>query len=740
MKRYLKSHGRNALFGLLVTSLLGWLHLSSADWVQAALSRLDYLVYDLRLRATQPPPPDSTDVVIIDIDDRALNEHGRWPWSRLKIADLVVRLDQFGARVIGFDIAFSEPERNLVEDVLSSRALDAASEEQRQWLASLAPDMDRDGLFASVLPGRPVVLGLMFGNEASEQKGQLPPPWFFLTAEQAAGHQILDMPGYNANLAILQNVAAYGGFLNATPDDDGVMRRTPLVLRHGEMVYPSLALAMARIYNNALRFKVHSASVQDRQFVTSLELGDQVIPTDRFGRILLRYFGRSYTFRYVSAAEVLNAQSLDALPQLKDKAVIVGTSALGLYDLRATPLQAVFPGVEVQASMLQTLINDDYAFPIVPDWEDALIALVLLVLGVLLSLLAPLLPAAALMGLGILLLVGLIGGDVWLWSARGVAVSPVMPVMLVFSLVVLNLVRGFFSESARRQAVQGMFGQYVPEAHIDRMLADPDSLSFEGESRPMTVLFADIRNFTTISEGLDAAQLKTMLNEFFTPVTEIIFDSGGTVDKYIGDLVMAFWGAPLEDPDHRQHAIGAALDMLKKVDAIRAEFVSRGYPEIHIGIGLNTGLMNVGDMGSSYRRAYTVIGDAVNLGSRLEGLTKYYGVSLLVGEATRREQDGFLYRFVDRVQVKGKERPVRVYEPICRLSEASPGQLESVEKHTAAMRLYQQGILPDAKAAFESLQVVAPLRQQEIMLQRIAELEVVGTGAEWEGVFRHDAK
>ncbi|MEM0954651.1 MAG: adenylate/guanylate cyclase domain-containing protein [Pseudomonadota bacterium] len=740
MRGLLKLHGKSIALGFILVLLTISVHLSTSGWLQAAVSRLDYLVYDLRLRATQARPPESSDVIIIDIDERALREYGRWPWSRLTIADLVTRLHQFGAAVIGFDVNFAEPEQNIVASLLDSQALSSASSRQRAWLASLTSSLDRDGLLANSLRGKPVVLGVFFGNDPSEQKGQLPPPWFFIKPAQEENHQMLNMPGFTANLPAIQANAEFGGFLNATPDDDGVMRRTPLVLRQGQFVYPSLALAMARIYNNAVRFKVRSVEVQGSQFVTGLELEDQFIPTDRFGRINIRYFGAGYTFPYMSAAEVLGATSLNDLPQLQGKAVIVGTTALGLYDLRATPLAAAFPGVEVQASILQTLIRSDLQFPIEPDWEDALILFVLIVIGTALSFLAPLLQAVWLVVLSILLLAGIILGDIWLWAAKGISVSPVMPVSLVLALLLLNLVRGFIGESSRRQAVQGMFGQYVPAAHIDRMLANPDAVTFEGETREMSVLFADIRNFTTISESLDAVQLKAMLNEFFTPITQIIFDSGGTVDKYIGDLVMAFWGAPLEDEHHRRHSISAALTMLRKVEELRPGFVAKGYPEIHIGIGINSGPMNVGDMGSSYRRAYTVIGDAVNLGSRLEGLTKYYGVNLLVGEETRREQDDFLYHWIDRVQVKGKDQPVDVYEPICLRSEATDVQIALAEAHTEAMRLYMAGKVPEARAAFTALNQREETQQTTIMLGRISELDETGVDETWSGVFKHATK
>ena len=272
------------------------------------------------------------------------------------------------------------------------------------------------------------------------------------------------------------------------------------------------------------------------------------------------------------------------------------------------------------------------------------------------------------------------------------------------------------------------------------MIADPNSVTFTGETKEMSVLFADIRNFTTISERLHVTELKELLNDFFTPMTGIIFDAQGTIDKYIGDLVMAFWGAPLSDPDHRTHAVGAAMKMLKTLEEMRPEFVARGLPEIYIGIGINSGVMNVGDMGSVYRRAYTVLGDAVNLGARLEGLTKYYGVSLLVGEKTRDGCDEYLYRYIDKVMVKGKDEPIRIYEPICPVAEVTPELSELQALHNHAMEHYLHQRWDESEAAFRAFRENVPHKQVDIFLDRIVQLRQQELPEKWDGAFRHTRK
>jgi adenylate cyclase len=310
----------------------------------------------------------------------------------------------------------------------------------------------------------------------------------------------------------------------------------------------------------------------------------------------------------------------------------------------------------------------------------------------------------------------------------------------VFLIAAYNGAQGFFSEAGLREELHDMFGRYVPPRHIDQMLADPDSVTFAGETKEMSVLFADIRDFTSISERLDVNQLKELLNDFFTPMTSIIFDAHGTIDKYIGDLVMAFWGAPLSDLQHRNHAIGAALKMLETLDEMRPQFVERGLPEIYIGIGINSGVMNVGDMGSEYRRSYTVLGDAVNLGARLEGLTKYYGVSLLVGEKTRDGCDEYLYRYIDTVMVKGKEEPIRIYEPLCPLAKATEAQRDMAAEHSFAMGAYMEQRWDEAQQRFRRIQAQYPRIQVDLFLERIETLRDSRLPLDWDGAFRHTQK
>jgi adenylate cyclase len=334
------------------------------------------------------------------------------------------------------------------------------------------------------------------------------------------------------------------------------------------------------------------------------------------------------------------------------------------------------------------------------------------------------------------------GLNIWLWSAHGLVLAIVAPLLLITAIGTFDLAYGFLAEARGRRQLKTMFGQYVPPEIVNEMNKNPDGdFAVEGESRELSVLFCDIRSFTTISESLAADELKQMLNYFFTPMTRIIFERRGTIDKYVGDMIMAFWGAPVNDPEHHQHAVLAALEMLETLAGMRKAIRERGWPKIDIGIGINSGLMNVGDMGSEYRRAYTVIGDAVNLGSRLEGLTKYYGVRLIVSESTVAGLDGIALRCLDRVQVKGKNEPVTIFEPVGTLESLSTEWKQEIKASNRALEYYFAGDWARAEPAFQALRQASPKRKlYGLYLERIQTLKAQGVGAGWDGVFRHTSK
>ena len=704
----------------------------------STLKRIDNLVYDWRFQMLTPKRPDGVPIVIIDVDELSLKKEGRWPWPRAKLAQLVNALNKQQVQLIGFDIVFSEEELNPVTQILKSGQLLPATEAE---LLPLVDKLDGDSQFTKVISTN-TVLGYFLHNAAGIHAGVLPTPFLRVDEKDKNRLSINFMPDYTSNLATFAQSAYGAGFVTTLPDVDGLMRRSPLVLRYENGLYSALSLEMARLYLKAPFVQLRTVKNGGQLRVESLVLGKNIIHTDESGLALIPYKGKARSYTYISATDVLN--NPNPIPSLKGAIVLVGTSALGLTDLRTTPLQTGYPGVEVHANLLDAIIQStgelNYTY-YRPDWEPGLTFVILLLSGLAFIWILPKLEPAFMLAvaggwLGVLILTNLAA-----WKAAHYDLPLAILVLSTFSIAILNIGSGFLRTNSQKRELKNLFGQYVPPAHVERMLDNHHLAGLDGESRHMTVLFSDIRNFTTISEGLKATKLKQMLNEFFTPITGIIFAHNGTIDKYVGDMVMAFWNAPLLDPNHAEHAVDAALTMLRKVDELKATFAAKGLPEINVGIGINTGFMNVGDMGSIYRKTYTVLGDSVNLGSRLESITKFYGVKLLVGEGTYDLAPQFLYRLVDKIIVKGKREPVCVYEPVCRLEDASESRIQRVEQYNTALAHYYSREWDAAEKILRVLHKGDPERKlYNMYLERIDELRYELLPDDWMGVFEHRSK
>jgi adenylate cyclase len=642
--------------------------------------QFEAVAYDLRLRTFAERIPDPRQpVVIVDLDEASLAEEGQWPWPRARIADLVERLAAGGAAVIAFDVVFSEPELNPVDRVLAE-AGDVLDEPARAALRRRAPALDGDAILAARIAGlrdAEVSMGAFLG-QGSVSVGA--PPDALLRLDAGDRTTLLRFDSWTGPPASLLAHTGSGHIITVPDDLDGVIRRAPLVVRLGDDVVPALAVDIVRSYLLLEELELETDARGGALVPRQLRLGDAVnVPLDARGRVLVPYRGPAGTFPYLPAADVLRGRLSESERRgLEDAIVLIGTSSIGLADLRSTPTARVFPGVEVHATLVDALLEAARragegdpvpAFPREPDLSVELTVLGLLLAGILLSLAMPLLGASAITLVYVLTTATWMFVNVAAWTSWGIALPTVSPLLLLLALTFSYLLRGFVREASTRRGLRQMFDQYVPPAHIERMVNSGHATTLDGDSRVMTVLFADIQGFTRMSEGLPAPDVRRVLNDFFTPITATILEHQGTIDKYVGDMIMAFWNAPLVDPDHREHALAAALQMVRIMEELKGEFEARGLPPVEVGIGLNTGTMNVGDMGSEFRRAYTVLGDAVNIGSRIEGLTRRYGVRVLVGEQTRDEARGWVFRFIDRVQVKGASRSLRIYEPVCPASE-----------------------------------------------------------------------
>jgi adenylate cyclase len=728
--------------GIAITLLVVFLHQADSGVLRAVRDRLDWLVYDLRFNQTLPADPvPHRDVVIVDIDEASLAEVGHFPWPRSVLAQLIDRLVEAGVVVVGFDIVFAEAEENPIRQVLreATPLLGDNAARLGELLAPVDEELDGDLLFARSISaareaGIDIVLGYALTLEQN-RAGVTGDPLELLDAPDPRALGLEQMTGHTANITVLQQAAERAGFFVSTPDADGVNRSYPMILAYDDAIYPSLALESARRFLFVEEIALLSTPIGGVETLEAVSLDGELLPTDGLGRVMIPYRGPARTFDYVSAADVLRG---DAGEALAGRIALIGTSAVGLVDIRSTPVSSVYPGVEVHASVLAGII--DGQFPFKPPWADGVDIVLTFGLGLLLSLVLPfsgvlLYVLASAVAAGIAVWVNL-----WLWIDQAFVTSLIGPLLAVVAVTSFNLVYGFFTETLAKRQLKSMFGQYVPPELVEEMSRNPEGITDDGERRELTVLFCDIRGFTTISEQLTASQLKDLLNRFFTPMTEIIFDHRGTIDKYVGDMIMAFWGAPLADPDHARNAIDTALMMLARTEELKPELARLGYPEVNIGIGLNTGPMNVGNMGSQFRRSYTVLGDSVNLGSRLEGLTKFYGVQLIVGEQTHAGQDAFLFRQLDRVQFFNDTATTEIYTPICRLDEATSEVRAELALYEQARRAYIEKRWDDAEQGFRELRVEEDNVLYDIYLERLAHLRVEPPDDDWDGTFVHTSK
>jgi adenylate cyclase len=730
--------------GVIIATIFLWWQFASPPALQAPLERLEALAYDLRLNLTRSKQDVDPRIVIIDIDEKSLEAIGQWPWPRDRIATLVDKIFSQGAVVVGFDVVFPEAERNSAESiigVLQQDETDASPRHQEviDFLHQRTARFDNNLRLAAALTDRDVVLGYIYDYREGQPVGLIPEPPVFTNHETALQVFSASATNYTANLPILQQATPFAGFFSLMPDRDGIIRRAPLVTRIGNNIYPSLSLEMLRVFKLADEIEIHTAVIDNRPVIEKISIDKLMIPTDRQGNAIIPYRGGRGSFPYIPAAEVMTSPIANKL--LDGAIVIIGTTAHGLFDLRTTPIESVYPGVEVHANLIAGAL--DQRFPSEPAWGEGVDFLTTLIAGLLLSVLLPFLSPLRMVLGSVLTAVLLVGFNFWIWQQSLFILALALPFLMIIAISGANLAYGFLHEAYSRRELKNRFGQYVPPELVDKMNENPDaSYGFEGEAREMTVMFCDIRNFTTISESLDASQLKQMLNRFFSPMTRIIFDHHGTIDKYVGDMIMAFWGAPLQDEAHAQHAVEAALAMLKMAEHLDHKFSTEdGLPQLRVGIGINTGIMNVGDMGSEYRRAYTVLGDAVNQGSRLEAITKFYGVSLLIGEQTHEQlSDHILCREVDLVRVKGKHEPVRVFEPLGHADQIDDTVKLEVERFHRAIHDYRQQSWHEAENALRLLQHQNPHPLYPLYLKRIAQFRENPPPAGWDGVFQHRQK
>ena len=713
---------------------------TSGQFPSRLLATIENVTYDARILVTMPNTVDPR-IVIVDLDEKTLAAEG-WPMPRHRMGELVTQLvDRYRVRVVGFDVLFGEPDRTSGIERLDELAGGAMADLPgfRERLDGLRPTLDRDRAFADAIRGRPVVLGYTFlpgGQKLA--KGALPPP---LLDKQAASQYTVDFHvagGYTGNLPLLQEATAHAGFFdNPDLDEDGIFRAVPLVQVHEGAIYSSLALEVARVAMGTppVLLEFEPPEARSSLNLERVRIGDKIAPVNGRVSIKVPYRGRFGSFPYVSVVDVLEGKADPAV--LEGAIVLVGTTAAGLLDLRSTPVGQNYAGVEVHANIVSGLL--DGRIKQQAPYYVGIEFMTLLAIGLLLAWLFPKVPPLWSAGVAAGLIAAGVALSFWLWESANFVMP--MGVPIVFTLVVFlaQLLYGYLVESRRSRDISKRFGEYVPPEIVEEMAANPQAVSMEGKSKEMTVLFSDVRSFTTISEQFKdrPQELSELMNQFLTPLTKVIQRHRGTIDKYMGDAIMAFWGAPLDDAQHATHALQAALELPKAIRALDDEFARRGWPPLNIGVGLSTGNMRVGNMGSEFRRAYTVMGDPVNLGSRVEGLTKDYGATVICTEFTRNAgPPDWSYRELDVVRVKGKDQPVAIYEPMGPKDALSADLRQELARHRGALKMYRAQQWEQAEAEFFSLsRLPGAHKVYGEFLDRIAYFRKNPPGAKWDGAF-----
>jgi adenylate cyclase len=717
---------------------------------------IELRTYDLRFLSRGRLPP-SPVVALALIDEKSLDKEGRWPWPRSKMAALIDILSQDGAKVIGFDIGFLEPDENSLLQFINQFGqkiddLDIRDTRLTDFMKENKENADNDLALAKAIrnSSSKVVLGYFFHMSQAELDYRIEEKEIEKQIERISASKyplvISDDPQMKSfpfpkayapesNLEILAEATRLAGFFTLAADYDGVVRWMPLVIQCGENLYPPLSVSCAWHYLDKPQLMVDLA----RYGTKGIKMGKRFIPTDENGQLLINYLGPQKTFQHVSITDILEGK----IPKgtFKDRIVLVGATAMGTHDLRSTPFSVFYPGVEIHATVIENILAQNFLSK--PKWSTIYDLFAIIALGVLTGIALPHLSAVK----GIFFAGGLFALHILiaqqLFSSARVWLNTVYPLAVIaFTYTALTLYHYVTGERERRK-IKGAFRQYVSPLVIEEILKDPARLKLGGQEKVITVLFSDLAGFSGYSERYAPNEMISILSEYFETMTEHVFAHKGTLKEYVGDELMAIFGAPLDQEDHAQRACAAALAMRDRLQALRQEWAKIGRPPLAARTGINSGLMLVGNIGSRYRFSYGALGDQVNLGSRLEGLNKMYGTEILLGENTARLLgDSFLLRELDMVKVVGRKQPLRIYELVGKVGDSLPeGRKLSLRHFAAGLEAYRRQLWDDAIAFFnQSLAVWPEDGPSRIMVERCRIYQVACPPADWDCVFVHTSK
>lgn len=721
-----------------VSSITGYLKFSDI------FLPFEYKIKDLMFKA-RGEIKGNENIIIIDIDEKSLKELGQWPWSRDKVAHLLQNLSEYGVGIVGLDVVFAEPDNSSPKKVFQKMGLKSDDV------------IDYDDVLGDTIAQTPTIVGYVFAlnDDGIAPEGHPKSSAVIIEQNKPENSYLIKPHRAILNVSQIQKNAYSNGYFNTVPDSDGIVRSIPLVMEYNGVIYPSLSLEMMRLVLEQTKITLQ----YDERGISQILLGELAIPTDFYGRMLVNYRGPQNSYRYISASDIYYKR-VDAL-HVEGKIALLGTSAAGLLDLRSTPFDSVYAGVEVHANALDNILNKEFISK--PIWAVGvdLLSIGLIVLITFALLLVP--SALASFAILVILNASVIGTHYYLMVYEGILLNTILVLFALNVLFVLGQAINYFLEIKQKEMIKGKFASKVSPAVMNDILSSEGDV-LEGKEREITVFFSDVRNFTNISEAMgNPKKLIALMNTYMDPMTEIIIKSGGTVDKFIGDAIMAYWNAPTDVENHADKAVSASLEQLHRLKELNAsirqnpEFESvvkmadkKGVPVIDIGIGLNTGVAIVGEMGSSGRSDYTVIGDPINLGSRLESLCKYYNSKLNISHFTKAQLKGeYILRFLDLVTVKGKSEPVEIWQvhdfldaPDLLDGVSKEVLLEELEEYHRAIALYKNASFKEALLLFEALNALPTKTNQAIYALYCERCEhyIEYPPTEFNGVFVHATK
>ena len=714
------------------------------------LEFMELKTLDLRFVYRGPLKP-GNETVLIAIDEKSLDEIGRWQWPRSVLAELIHKLKKCNAKVIGFDMVFPEPDQHSELKTVTSIRDEAekskiANQKFYDALRKKAAKADTDAILArAIKDAGNMVIGYFFhmkkelaGGTSNkevqfeEHTSQFEYPFYTIPAQSDTTHPfpMAEAQSLEINLPSFTSASKLSGYFNIIPDRDGAVRTIDLVARYKDHYLVPLSLQILRHYFDypEVELKFHQGGVE------KVRLGDINIPCDFESKMLINYRGRQHTFKHYSFADIIH----DRIPpdEFTDKIVLVGATATGIYDIRITPFDKIFPGVEVHANVIDTVLKGDFLFR--SHWTRLLDVLIIMAMGLFTGLVLPRFKAipGALFTTTTFVLYLFVACLVF--GHYRLLVSIIYPIMVILLIYIAITSYHYMVEEKEKRRIRATFKHYLAASVVEEILKDPDKLKLGGEEKELTILFSDIRDFTTISERLSPSQIEQLLNEYLTVMTTVVFQYDGTLDKYMGDAIMAFFGAPLDQPDHHLRACYTATGMIEELKVLQRKWKEKGLPLLNCGIGINSGLMVVGNMGSDSLFDYTVIGDNVNLGSRLEGLNKKYGTNVIISEFTHHYvKDAFKFRELDLVQVKGKERAVTIYELLRKEDIPFNWEESFLKPYEEGLKRYRNREWMKATEEFsKALEAFPNDLTARLYIKRCETFKEIPPPGDWDGIYR----